>query len=147
MISNPAPAVHRHWHTRGCYLLIPGGWPMLQPEYRVDGEFEEEYARWYMAAGMSMTRARQEVQKAIQMHAISGFRQSLFNSVFYFAKCYAELYPDRMQAFKGKGKKKVSYTLAGYRPEQMQFVHMPGYNQKLTIHAAAKKLLLEMKAP
>lgn len=142
MLIQPAPEVLRHWHAKEIYILIPGGWTMLLPEYRVDDEFITDYVRQFMSFGMSMGKARDAVLQGIRSHAEAGFRHSLLSSVTYFGKLYSKMYPERMEA---AGKRKKTFLLRGYRPELMQTVHVPGMRLGET-NKAARNLLMEMTA-
>lgn len=113
------------------------------PQYRIEEDFEEEYAKWFMQHGYSLLRARQAVQESIQSHAAAGFRASLLASVFYFGRMYAGMYPERMRPVP---RRKRAFTLAGYRPEVMQTIHVPGWNSG-EVNQDARRMLMGMRLP
>lgn len=143
MIEVEAPDVCRHWHQRGIYLFIPGGWTMRVPVYRIEGEFEDAYIDWYRRLGLSFEKAQAKMKQGIQDTCGAGFRTSLLHSIVHYAKAYADMYPERMKPVAGRPK---TFTLVGYDPEAMQAVHVPGYNPSKG-QPLAKKLLLEMGTP
>lgn len=140
MITQPAPDILRNWPDRGFKLLIPGGWIMRVPSYRVEGPYEDAYIDWYRRLGYSFERAQRSVQEAVQACASAGFRSSLFASILYYAKVYSRMYPEDLRPSVGKHN---VFWLPGYRPEVMQSVHVPGYRPSGR-QPLAKKLLMEM---
>lgn len=144
MQQYPAPPILRRWHQHPTkiFLLIPGGWLMNLPSFTIDQSFDAAYIAHHRKKGLSFERARQAVDKMVQETAAAGFRASLLASITYFAKLYAEMYPERLQPALLPGKRKI-YTPAGYDPGRIQKIHVPGTRPGKEVKRA-KEMMREM---
>lgn len=139
MIEVVSPDLQRNWPAKKLKLLIPGGWKMLLPAIQVDEEYRLKCVRHFMAKG-GMGKAQAHADSLIQQTGQTGFLLSLRASIFYYAKIYCEMYPDRLTRVH-----RNVFTPVGYKPEVIAGIHVPDRYPGNVGVQQARKLLGEME--
>jgi hypothetical protein len=140
MTSQPADDILRHWKDKGIYLLIPGGWRLELPEVTMDEEYRQRCIRHFIKKGA--LRAEAQADALIQATGVVGPKASLLSSIFYFGKMYCKMYPERMTL---APRQKKTFIPLGFRPEDIQKLHVPvRYPGQYGVQQI-QKTLMEMK--
>lgn len=140
MIISVAPDLTRNWPQKRIKLMVPGGWRLELPEIQVDDDYKRKSVLYYVRKEGSI-RGSASAQDMVQTTGVVGFRESLFASIFYYAKLYCRLYPERLVPVRFH---KNTFQLLGYDPEVIQRLHVPDRYPGREGIQAVKTALMEM---
>jgi len=108
-------------------LTVPGGWIARIPSVKLFVEEQQHYVRYYERRGMPEARAHDTVLNAITALWVRAWTDRLRESVANAAVRYNKMFPE--------------LKLAGFDPEQVQAVYVPGEKTGRDGKPAAYELL------
>jgi len=114
------PHIKRKW--QGKHLYIEGGWPMLVPRVTLESCVPDAWALYLRQSGSGTIESVTEAIALGQSVYEAGYQPKLMSHTMYWAKQYAERYPDMLKPLNDYH---PIYVVEGFDPEIVQSSFVP----------------------